>query len=191
MKENSRIRLHILDVPAVEAPDLVARGEAEFGISIDSLLPPGLRFEPLHDDPFGMACHRSHPFAKRRSVEWSTLRGESLIAVHRASRNRTLLDSELNRHGISLEWRYEVGHLTTALGMIESKLGVAVMPRMVMPESGRPEVVWRPLLPPLVRRTIGIVQRRSGSMHPAALQLLNRLREEWPVANADIGKLSQ
>lgn len=185
MKENPRLRLHILDVPAVEATDLVSRGEAEFGITIESLLPPGLRFEPLHEDPFGMACHRSHPLAKRISVEWSALRGESLIAVHRASRNRMLLDAELNRHGISLDWRYEVGHLTTALGLIESQLGIAVMPRMVMPQAGRP-VVWRPLVPPLVRRTIGIVQRRVGSIHPAAQQLLDRLRDEWPLANSEL-----
>ena len=182
MDENPRLRLRILDVPAVEGTDLVARGEAEFGITIESLLPPGLRFDPLHEDPFGLACHRSHPLAGRDSIEWSTLRGENLIAVHRASRNRTLLDAELNRHGLSLDWRYEVGHLTTALGLIESQVGVAVMPRMVMPQSGRPEVVWLPLIEPVICRTIGIVQRRSGTMHPAAAQLLERLREEWPAA---------
>jgi len=183
MEQNPRLRLRILDVPAVEAADLVASGEAEFGISIESLLPSGLRFEALHEDPFGLACHRSHPLAARETVEWSLLEGESLIAVHRASRNRTLLDAELARNNISLAWRYEVAHLTTALGLIDAKLGVAVMPRMVMPRSGRSEVVWRPVVAPVVQRTIGIVQRRAGTMHPAAQQLLARLRDAWPSAN--------
>lgn len=182
MEENPRLRLRILDVPAVEGAELVARGEAEFGVTIESLLPPGLRFEALHEDPFGLACHRSHHLAQEESVEWAALRGESLIAVHRASRNRTLLDAELNRHNMSLDWRYEVGHLTTALGLIESRVGLAVMPRMIMPQSGRPDLVWRPLVAPLVCRTIGIVQRRAGTLHPAAQQLLDRLREEWPGA---------
>ncbi|WP_337180387.1 LysR family transcriptional regulator [Sphingopyxis granuli] len=183
MEENPRIRLRVLDVPAVEAADLVASGEAEFGISIESLLPTALRFEALHEDPFGLACHRSHPLADLEILDWSRLKGESLIAVHRASRNRTLLDAELARCDISLDWRYEVAHLTTALGLIAARVGVAVMPRMVMPRSGRSEVVWRPVIAPVVQRTIGIVHRRAGSMHPAALQLLTRLREAWPSAN--------
>ena len=95
MDENPRLRLRILDVPAVEASDLVANGAAEFGISIESLLPPGLRFEPLHLDPFGLACHRKHALADSEEIEWGSLKGQSLIAVHRASRNRTLLDAEL------------------------------------------------------------------------------------------------
>lgn len=181
MDEHPRLRLRILDVPAVEGMELVAAGEAEFGITIDSLLAPGLRFEALHEDPFGLACHRSHPLAEQESIEWSALRGQNLIAVHRASRNRTLLDAELNRHAIKLDWRYEVGHVTTALGLIEAEVGMAVMPQMVMPQSGRDDVVWRPLVGPTVTRTIGIVQRRQGAMHPAAAQLLERLREEWPV----------
>lgn len=181
MDENPRLRLRIIDVPAVEGAELVARGEAEFGISIESLLPSGLRFEALHEDPFGLACHRSHRLAQSDAIEWSALRGENLVAVHRASRNRTLLDAELKQHAISLDWRYEVGHLTTALGLIEAEVGVAVMPRMVMPQSGRSELVWVPLVDPVVRRTIGIVQRRVGAMHPAAAQLLERLREEWPT----------
>jgi DNA-binding transcriptional LysR family regulator len=189
LEEHPRVRLRILDMLAVEGADMVARGEAEFGISIESLLPPGLKFEALHDDQFGLVCGRNHPLAKREVVQWSELKGESLIAVHRASRtavrssqNRTLLDAELNRHGVTVEWRFEVGHLTTALGMIESGIGVAVMPRMVIPQSERSGVAWRPLAGPVVERTVGIVQRRSDSMHPAAARLLECLREEWPGA---------
>lgn len=182
MEENRRLRLRILDVPAVEANELVSRGEAEFGISIESLLPPGIKFQALHEDPFGLGCHRSHPLAKQQSVEWEQLKGESLIAIHRASRNRTLLEAELARHNISQEWRYEVGHLTTGVGLIEAQVGVAVMPRMVMPISERSEVVWRPLVDPVIIRKIGIVQRRNGEMHPAAHQLLEHLRAEWPTA---------
>jgi DNA-binding transcriptional LysR family regulator len=187
LADNPRVRLRILDLPAIDGAAWVARGEAEFGISIESLLPPGLKFEALHDDQFGLVCGRGHPMAERDCVQWSELRGESLIAVHRSTaqgstRSRTLLDAELSRHGIPLEWRYEVGHLTTALGLIETRVGVAVMPRMVIPESDRSGVVWRPLIEPVVQRTIGVVQRRTGSMHPAAAQLLDCLRTEWPGA---------
>jgi DNA-binding transcriptional LysR family regulator len=179
MEENPRVRLRILDVPAVEGSDLVARGEVEFGITINSLFPPELRFEPLHEDPFGLACHRNHRLAQSESVEWSMLRQESLIAVSRSSRNRTLLEAALNRRGVILDWRYEVRHITTALGLIESEVGVAVVPRMLIRQSGRSDVVWRPIAGPQVVRTIGIIQRQTGMMHPAAWQLLQRIREEW------------
>ncbi len=190
LAENPRLRLRIVDLAAVEGAELVARGEAEFGISIESLLPPGLKFEALHDDQFGLVCSRDHPLAANEVVAWSALRTESLIAVHRgsritvnrSSRTRTVLDAELSRHGIALDWRYEVGHLTTALGMIEAQVGVAVMPRMVIPQSDRSAVVWRPLIEPVVKRTVGVIQRRSGNMHPAAAQLLDCLREDWPGA---------
>ena len=184
MQDNPRLRLRILEVPSVEGMDLVSRGEAEFGITIESLLTPGLRFESLHEDPFGLVCHKDHPFAQKTTIQWSDLRGESLIATYMAGRTRTLLELQLGQHGITLDWRYKVGHVTAALSLIEAEVGVAVVPRMCLPPHGRSEIVWRPLVGPEVRRTIGILQRRSGSIHPAALQLLDEIRKNWPATVA-------
>lgn len=179
MRDNEQVRIRILDGSAVETIDLIARGQAEFGLSIESLMPPGLRFERLNDDVYGVACHQTHRLAECETVSWSALGDETLILVHRESRNRTLLESELARHGLSLGWRYEVGHLTTAYGLVEAQVGVAIMPQMMAPVSERSDVVWRPLFEPRVSRTIGVVLRRSGAMHPAALQLLERIRAGW------------
>lgn len=186
MADYPHVRIRIHDAPAVEGLDLVARGVAEFGINILGLLEPGLEFDPLVDDPYVLACRRDHPLAARTVVDWDELRHYPLIAVQRTSRNRTLLDAELAKHGKTLEWRYEVAHLTTSLGLVAQDVGISILPKMATPsEDSGSDIVTRPLSSPQISRTIGIIRRANATLTPAADQLLRYLRQAWPGAGLD------
>jgi DNA-binding transcriptional LysR family regulator len=52
-------------------------------------------------------------------------------------------------------WFYEVRHLSTSLGMVEAGLGVAVVPSLAMPTDEHHILVSRPLVEPVIRRTLG------------------------------------
>lgn len=191
MADCPHVRVRIHDAPAVEGLDLVARGVAEFGINILGLLEPGLEFDPLLDDPYVLACRRGHPLAGHAVVDWDELRHYPLIAVQRTSRNRTLLDAELAKHGKTLEWRYEVAHLTTALGLVAQDVGISILPKLATPsdDSGS-EIVTRPLSSPHINRTIGVIRRANSSLTPAADQLLQYLRQAWPGGSRESGALT-
>src|SRR5690606_13625003 len=166
--EYPNIRVRILDLSANDGLQAVERGEVEFGINFAGALDEDLTFEPLLEDPFVLLCRNDHPLAQREIVEWADLAEHRLIGVHRASANRTLIDSALARQNIKLSWFYEVAHLSTSLGLVEAGLGVFVLPRMATPKEPHHMLVSRALGAPRVTRTVGLLRRRNASLSPAA-----------------------
>jgi DNA-binding transcriptional LysR family regulator len=178
-RQHPLIRFRIHDLSAREGLESVARGETEFGINMLGFSEPELRFTPLIKDPFVLACRSDHPLAKRRSLKWTELVGFPLIGVSRTSGNRTILDNALASANIELNWFYEVNHLSTSLGLVEAGLGVSVLPRLATPQTKHPLIVSVPIKEPIVSRTIGIVERRSGRLSPAASRFRDMLVESW------------
>ncbi|SON56637.1 Morphology and auto-aggregation control protein [Hartmannibacter diazotrophicus] len=178
-QEFPNIRFRILDLPATDGLQAVARGEVEFGINIMGTSDPDLTFERLVEDPFVLAARKDHPLAEKVVVGWKDLEPYQLITVHRSSGNRTLLDAALAKSNIKLRWFYEVTHLSTSLGLVEAGLGISVLPRMATPREDHPFLVTRPIGNPEISRTIGVVRRRGGTLSPAAERFLNMLMGVW------------
>jgi DNA-binding transcriptional LysR family regulator len=177
--EYPNIRFRILDLPATDGLQAVARGEVEFGINIMGTADPDLIFERLVEDPFVLAARKDHPLAEKAEVGWEDLAPYHLITVHRSSGNRTLLDAALAKSNIKLRWFYEVTHLSTSLGLVEAGLGISVLPQMATPQDEHPFLITRPIRNPEISRTIGVVRRRGGTLSPAAERFLSMLMGTW------------
>lgn len=177
--EHPDVRFRILDLPATEGLQAVARGEVEFGVNIMGAADPDLVFDRLAEDPFVLAVRKDHPLAGSESLTWADLAPYPLITVHRSSANRVLLDSVLVKSGVSLQWTYEVTHLSTSLGLVEAGLGISVLPRMATPQGDHPFLATCPIRDPEVSRTIGVVRRRGASISPAAATFMNMLIGTW------------
>lgn len=174
------IRFRILDLPATEGLQAVARGEVEFGVNLMGASDPELIFDSLLDDPFVLACRRDHPLAQKAVVKWADLEPYRLITVARSSGNRALLDAALAKESLKLSWFYEVTHLSTSLGLVEADVGISVLPKLATPETEHPILVSRPIGSPVVSRTIGVVRRRNSNLSPAAERFLDMLMSTWP-----------
>jgi DNA-binding transcriptional LysR family regulator len=172
------IRFRILDLSANDGLEAVRSGEAEFGINFTGSTETDLVFTPLMDDPFVLACHRTHRLAQKEEVTWSDLVGEALVGVSRMSGNRQALEAALAKTGVRLEFRYEVNHLTTSLGLVERRLGVSVLPRLATPPDHHPEIVTRALGNPVVQRSIGVIERHSSRLAPLAQRFRDMLLRE-------------
>lgn len=175
----ARIRFRILDLSANDGLESVARGEAEFGINLTGSAEQDLGFTPMMDDPFVLACRKDHPLARRRHLVWKDLEGLPLIGVSRASGNRMILENALARTGTRLAFQYEVNHLTTSLGLVERGLGLSVLPRLATPPGDHPTIVVKQISDPVVQRTIGLVERRTVRLSPAAQQFRDMLLASW------------
>jgi DNA-binding transcriptional LysR family regulator len=161
------VRLRIIDEAVNNVMSSVISGESDFGISFMSARVPEIDFDPIHTDPFVLAVRREHRLARRKSVAWSELEGERLIAAARSSGNRQLLDDALAKAGRNPAVTLEVGHIATLLGMVDAGLGVAAVPRMALPVS-HPTMVGIALRDPASSRTLGLITRHGATLRPAA-----------------------
>lgn len=187
------IRIRILEHSASDCLDAVLNGDADFGINMINITHPNIDFAPLVNEPFVLACRRDHELAQKSLVTWEDLANLKLIGVRRSSGNRSLIDQALENVEWKPNWFYEVRHLSTSLGMVEAGLGVAVVPSLAMPTDEHHILISRPLIEPVIRRTLGLVQRRETTLSPAAEKFRERLLQRWSHDKSSpwIGKFSQ
>jgi DNA-binding transcriptional LysR family regulator len=181
------LRIRVIDESMSQTLQSVLSGESDFGIGFMSTLMPEIHFEDIHNDPFVIAMRREHPLATRKSVSWSAIATERLIAVARSSGNRQLQDDVLAKAGIQPNFAFEVSHIGTLLGMVEAGLGLAAVPRMALP-ANHSAVVGLPLKNPTISRSLGLLTRQGTTLRPAAAMfhahLSEALRQRRPAPDA-------
>lgn len=179
-----RARIRVLDLFANDVAEAVAQGDADFGISFIGAQEPDLTFRTLTDDPFVLVMSQDDPLSVQDSVSWSDLDEERFIAPWKGSGNRMLIDNALARSRKTLNWRYEVRHSSTALGLVAAGVGVTALPASAIPRGTPQPVVSRPLVEPEVFRAIGTLRRTRSSLSPAAERFYEMLVARWSVEMA-------
>jgi DNA-binding transcriptional LysR family regulator len=168
--------VRVRDGVAGRVVDLVRTGEVDFGISGHGPLDRDIEESPLFIDRLAAFVRADHPLAARRYVTLREIAARPLILTGKDSSVRALVDSALRRARLVAHVAQEATYMTTALGMAEAGLGVAVLPETAMPSapaSVRRVAIRRPVL----TRQICILTRPGRSLSPAAQKLLEVLRE--------------
>ncbi|WP_224705387.1 LysR family transcriptional regulator [Devosia aquimaris] len=173
------IRIRIVDDGANEVLQSVLNREVDFGITLLGADDPDVIFAPLVEEPFVLACRKDHDLARQETVTWTDLAGHRFITVGRSSGNRLIIDLGLGQAGIRPKWFYEVQHLSTSLGLVEAGLGIAALPRMSLPSGDHPTIAIRPLVNPVVTRTVGLVRRIGATLSPSAERFYAMMSERW------------
>ena len=148
--------------------DAVMRGEADFGINFIGTQEPDIEFQPLLRERFVAACRKDHPLAGKRRVSWAELCQYDYVGVSKSSGNRLLIDQALAEVPVRPICLFEVRHVAGLLGLVEAGLGIAAVPQLAMPPGKDAMLVGRPLVDPVVTRTIGLIRRRGRALAPAA-----------------------
>lgn len=168
------VRVH--DNSASEIADKVQGGKAAFGITILAANRWDLEAIPIVDEPFMLVCRRDAPLAARDAVAWDDLAGVPLVRISAETGNRILVDDALGARRDTLDWRTEVQRVTTAVAMVRSGVGHAVVPQLAFDVAADPDLAAVPLVAPRVTRTVGVVTRRGVPLHEPAETLLDLAR---------------
>ena len=91
---------------------------------------------------------------------------------------RQYVDAAALQNGFQFHPAYEVDHLATIGARVIEELGVAALPSMAADVISGERLVRRPLTSPVIRRSIGLVKRREGTLSPAAEAMLTLLKQQ-------------
>lgn len=169
------IRIRVADEGAHDVLNIVARGDADFGVNFLGLNEVGIDFEPIIRERFVLACLPDHPLARQRSVNWDDIGKYSYMTVAKSSGNRKMLDDAMAPAERRPPSFMEVRHVSTLLEMVAAGLGVAVVPQLSVPAGG--VLCTVPLADPGIERTLGIIRRSGRVFAPAAQHLYEALKE--------------
>lgn len=161
------VLVRIIEEGADEVLASVKHGEADFAVNYIGMQDPEVEFTPLLKEPYVLACPVGHPLARRRTVRWEELADYPQARVSHASRNRLFIDQALADLPPLPRPIIEVRHVSTLIGLVESGLGLAVVPQLTVPAQPA-LIVGIKLEKPAISRTLAIVRRTGRSLSPAA-----------------------
>jgi DNA-binding transcriptional LysR family regulator len=175
-KDYPGIKIVLADVTTERILEMVGQGEADIGVGTFGLGDAQVDASLILKDSLLAFCRKDTELATLRTISWQNLPGQPLIFLSRASGIRRLADSMLEQTGLSLNPKFEVAHITTALSLVIAGLGVAVLPTYAWAAiSSRDDVVARVLVQPEVSREVSIIRARGRSLSPAADAFLSFL----------------
>lgn len=175
--EYPEVQLRIFDTSAREIANRVQNGDAEFGLTILAANRWDFEARPLVREPFVLLVHRNHPLAGMPSLAWSQLDGLALVQISTEAGNRILIDDALGGRQESLQWRFEVQRLSTAISLVIANVGCAIVPRMAIDLDHNRELAAIPLRTPGIFRTLGIVSKKGSALSAPAKRLIHHISE--------------
>ncbi|VVQ26524.1 LysR family transcriptional regulator [Pseudomonas fluorescens] len=169
------IRIRVIDESSSTILTVVARGEADFGLTYIGTQDSEVVFQPLLEEDFIVALRVGHPLTARPSLTWDDLSGSDYISLAQGSGNRFLIDQALAKRDVCPRSFCEVKHVPALVSLVEAGLGIGVVPKLAMPADGHPTLVTRPLTDPYISRTLGLISRRGRALSPVAQLLFDLL----------------
>lgn len=162
-----KVRLRLLDATGQEISEHVKSGEAEFGIDMEGEPDAEITFEPLAVERYVLACRPDHPLAGDTPLQWASIKDHASMILGPNSG----IGRQLRAAVPTLDWQFEIQHLSTLIGFLTAGIGVAVIPSLAVTSTNPSSLVYRPLVNPDVKRRIGIIRRRGVALSPAAQSL--------------------
>jgi DNA-binding transcriptional LysR family regulator len=120
-------------------------------------------FTPLISDPLGVVCLSDHPLAAfKNGLKWQQLEAYPFIkngtcTLLAPTPARVLAESAL----------YSVENITSLFSVLELGIGITTLPKLAFPTNEK-ELVWIPLIDPVVEREIGIFRLLDRHISPQA-----------------------
>lgn len=140
--------------------DRLIDGDLDVAILALPQIPEELHAAPLFDERYVVAFPKNHRFAAQEKVTVNDLNGENYVS--RVNCEYLDMFRETGREFVAeTEDRFQSENETWVRAMVIAGLGCSIMPESI---AMVPELHYRPLVEPEIRRTIAVVTRR-GRMH--------------------------
>ena len=163
---------------------LAAFDEGRIDLGFTRTLPSDRRAEfeqeEVYNDQLAIALPAKHPLAKQKVVRLKSLASEPFVQFHRKGAPG-LFDEVIatcRRTGFSPRIVNEPNFMATVMTLVESGLGVSLIPRCVR-SLNRRHVVIRPITPKSERIPLCVAWRKSAN-NPTLTAFLDLLRAAIP-----------
>jgi LysR family carnitine catabolism transcriptional activator len=169
------LRLH--DVVSDRCLDMIARGEADFGVNAVSGSEGEFEARLLFGERWYVICPQDDPLAAKASLTLRDLRHRAFIHTVRSGSVWQQLQP-LVRAAEVRETGLEVNQLGTLGGLVANGFGISIVPEFALQLCTRPGVAAVVLNARNATRPIYLVRRRQRSLSVAAAALWDVLLQE-------------
>jgi DNA-binding transcriptional LysR family regulator len=176
LSEHPEIRVEVEEQLSGDIARALVDGLADIGVFADGTPTHGLWVAPFRTDTLVVLCARSHPLARRRSVDFRSCLSHDFVGLNRGSSLLELTARAAAQEGLALRLRVQVRSFDAMCQMIAAGLGIGVVPlaaclgpvRTLGLHAIRLRDAWS-------ARTLMLACKSRSSLQPASRLLMDRL----------------
>ncbi|MES2260144.1 MAG: LysR substrate-binding domain-containing protein [Pseudomonadota bacterium] len=177
------VQVKLVDCPVENVSGRVFSGEVDFGIGPERDPAAEIAAQLLFEMPFVLVFPAGHPLQHKARVTWADVNDYPLIALQGQFTERLLRDVALDPYN-------EVTFMTTALAMVNAKLGVTACLPYAAPMVKLYGLQMRLLEEPQLARRFFVYTKKERALSPAADSFAAFLHEfvatqDWTPGAAD------
>jgi DNA-binding transcriptional LysR family regulator len=167
---NPGVEVRFDDVPIAQVLDSLHNGSSDIGFGPAGLFADvAIKTHLLLSDPVWVALRPDDPLAKGEAVNWSDLRGRTLINYMPNLATNILSNVPSRHHPRDV---VAVNRINTALAMLMVRDGVVICPSMADPLVRGFGLAFLALRWPTVKWRVALLLRQSSSLSPAVESFL-------------------
>lgn len=167
LRDHPGIRITLEECSPIEFAQRISDERVDIGIGRLTTPIPGFVEHVISTDEL-VAVGLPEMLTAKSAITWVEMATKPAILVQRGYALRRTIDVAAAEAGVDLKIEYEVSLVTTALALAGGGLGVAVVPRRIVPTCAVKDVVVCTLTDPTVLRNTSLIHRSDRSLTPAA-----------------------
>ena len=167
-KHRLNLRIHLFDADHPTLMQRVQNGKLDLALGAFFEGSPGIRRTPFFR--FSLMAIRAgdDPAFRLSSIAWSALRAETLIILPTANPTWQLVDRRLSKAGVVFQDRIVVNYLDTAIALVESGAGIAIVPSFALATRRDRKIVFSRLTNPVVNLDYYQISNRGRKLPDGA-----------------------
>jgi DNA-binding transcriptional LysR family regulator len=171
------IVIQICDVVAERVIEAVKKEEVDFGIASRVGVDRELKTSELLTDRLCAFVPASHLLARRSLLTLKEVATCPIITTGHDSSVRRIIENAFKREKLSPIFSYEVNYMTTAISIVKTGLGIALLPEVAANAQEIPELRCIPITNSLLSRKIEIIQKKDRSLSSAAAKMVDVFKQ--------------
>lgn len=178
--QHPAVRLYLSDDNSGRIQRKVAAREVDFGLTSRWADAPGLQFDPLLEDCFGVLYREGDAGLRRGgdgTMRWSDLAERKLVGVVDETGIMALLRARADLPIEAAAPFYEASSTTSQAALVKAGVGVALLPALAAQRVLEPGLAFALLARPTVVRTLCIIRHKEYVPSPAALALVRGIHD--------------
>jgi DNA-binding transcriptional LysR family regulator len=183
-----RTRIEIEELNASEIVNALLDGRIDLGIGpCANAVPSEVAFVRAVEEPLCAVLGPGWNLDSRAGFRFELLTEVPLVTLSGSVLLQQALEKVARTRGLRLNSAAEVRHVGTAIEMARAGIGVAVVPRLSLPDTLSSDLILSPIIDPPMSRRVGVltlrdktasaeVGRMARHIHSALSRLLRRAR---------------
>lgn len=179
--KRSSIQLELRELASEQLLEAVSNQEISFGIGPEVDRARDFDFVPIGSEPIYALLPQAYWKPDQESITLTELTELPVVLASTSAALRNAINREVELLDLEITNSFEVAQVQTMLAFAQVGMGVAILPKIMIPKPLDKTLQALPIVDPVLQRNLCLITLKGNSLSPAGLELsaliVERFRE--------------